>query len=634
MDAASFLAAYKDAQSGFAVPASLSGRFQLVSCLKHAPQSQVYLLTGADGAPYILRVTPAASYDRLLREHLTLRRLHDPAFPHPVACFREGDRAYLIREYVPGTPLSELVENGDPMSPARAAKFAREICAVLEKLHALDPPVIHRDIKPHNFIMTPEGKLRLVDLDAAAEYRPESWLDTVVMGTAATAAPEQFGFKRCDMRTDVYGVGMLMVFLMTGDYDPRAFFKAPLSRAPRRIVKKCLRFDPEMRYPTMARLSRALARWQKGWRALPVAVSLALVLAMCAYGLHAWRGQIWHAVAEYTVAASREEYVFFSPLVEKAVRLQLDRPTGRVSMEDLQKITKIFICGNDVYKDADELWTEGDELHLDNVLYEGSGTVGDLSDLKNMPNLKEIGLSRLGLSDLSPLVGLHPTALYLAGNGIENLIEISKIGSLETLDLSDNPMSGLLCIESLTNLKTLDIGATNVQEFSPLLEINLESLDAFDMLQSPDLSALPAMTTLKTFCSNNLTPDQWAPLTGMTWLEGLTLNDCGVTDISFLNDFKQLVWLNFHNNPISSLEPLRDNQTLVYIGMDNIGLPDLSVFATMPNLVQLGIRWNSNADLSALDDMPKLELLFISTDMLPNLPHPVEECPFTVDWCD
>lgn len=634
MDAARFLASYEAEQPGFRVPDSLADRFTLISCLKYAPGGQVYLLTGADGKPYILRVAPAEALDRLLREHLTLRMLHDPAFPHPVACFREGNGAYLIREYIPGTPLSELVENGDPMPPARAVKYAREICAILSKLHALNPPVIHRDIKPHNFILTPEGKLCLVDLDAASEYRPDSWLDTVVLGTAATAAPEQFGYRRCDMRTDVYGVGMVLVFLMTGDFDLRAFFRSHISRAPKRIVKKCVRFDPEMRYSSMEQLSRALARWQHGRRRVPVAAALILVLALIASGAYANRRAIWSAAANYAATAAQEDYAFYSPLVESAVRVQLDRPTGRITKADLRNVERLYICGDQAYGDGGQMAYQGTDCYLYGERYAGYGDVGSLADLSNMPNLREVGLSRLRISDLTPLIGHRLDFLALCGNDIENLDVISRLDTVYSLYMADNPLVSLEGIEGMLNLRDLDISATRVTDLSPLASTQLDTLKAFDMPDDIDLSALSSISTIRRLLLRGVSPAKCSFLAGMTELTSLTLFYSGVTDFSFLKNMVNLRDLCVAGNPGGSLEALSGLVNLQSLSAESCELKSLSGIENLPNLVELNVGSNPSADLSLLDSLPALNRLGLTRDMEDHLPRPADEYPFEIIWED
>ncbi len=634
MDAARFLDAYAAGQD-FQVPESLAGRYSLVSCLKDAPSGQVYLLTGADDRLYILRVGPREAFDRFLREHLTLRQLHDPAFPHPVACFQDGNAAYLIREYIPGTPLSEFVENGDPLAPKRAVQYARAICSILEKLHALDPPVIHRDIKPHNIMRTPEGQLRLVDLDAAAQYRPESWLDTAVLGTAATAAPEQFGYQRCDVRTDIYGVGMLLVFLMTGGYDLRDFLRIRMRNAPKRIVRKCARFDPEMRYPSMARLSCALGRWQRRRWLLIAVLALTLILALGTVGIWSNKEAILRTIAHGAIAATSAEYVFASPLVERAVRLQLNRPNGTIRKADLADVEKLFICGNEVYKNASDLWVHGDEIELLGNSYEGYGFLEDLTDFRYMPNLNEVGLARLGLTDLSPLGSLHLERLVAPGNQIYNLNAIARIDGIIDLDLCDNPLSSLDGIDAMDELRQLRIDATQVTDLSPLIGMRLEELHDELMPDAVDASALLQMTSLRIFVGRAVSAEQLACLAQMPQLEQLSIPYSNLKDLSALQNLENLTLLQVSGNKIGTLAEMAYFPKLDTIYADDCGLTSITGIESLAKLSKLSISDNPNvADLSPLLSVKSLTQLVMMHQLEQRLPRPEAELPFEIIWGD
>jgi serine/threonine protein kinase len=231
----------------------------VLSCLKHAADRQVYRMSDrVSGAQFVLKLAPSAEIGALRREHDLLRRLHDEAFPHPGACFEWGGSACLMREYVPGRSLSEQVEDSGPFPEARTVEIARKVCEIVRRLHHGTPPVVHRDIKPQNLILAPDGAMRLVDLDAAQELSAEKTEDTVVMGSAATAAPEQFGYRRCDARTDVYAIGMLLIFLLTGGYSRAGLDGAPASRGLKRTIARCIRFDPLRRFKSVDQLARRL----------------------------------------------------------------------------------------------------------------------------------------------------------------------------------------------------------------------------------------------------------------------------------------------------------------------------------------------------------------------------------------
>lgn len=121
-----------------------------------------------------------------------------------------------------------------------------DVCGALEVLHSAEPPIVHRDVKPENIMVTDSGRAVLMDYDASKRVKADQSRDTVLLGTRDSAAPEQYGFGASDVRTDVYGVGKLLD-TMLGAHP-----------AYRRVIGKATRLDPARRYQNIAALKRAL----------------------------------------------------------------------------------------------------------------------------------------------------------------------------------------------------------------------------------------------------------------------------------------------------------------------------------------------------------------------------------------
>jgi serine/threonine-protein kinase len=142
-------------------------------------------------------------------------------------------------------------------------KWAKQITEALIYLHSSKPnPVIYRDMKPSNLILNKDGKIVIVDFGIAREYKQESKGDTTHMGTIGYAAPEQFGGRQTDARTDIYSLGVTLYHLATGkgpnappyDLRPIREVKATLSVGLEYIIAKCTKADPEQRYQSAAAL--------------------------------------------------------------------------------------------------------------------------------------------------------------------------------------------------------------------------------------------------------------------------------------------------------------------------------------------------------------------------------------------
>ena len=146
------------------------------------------------------------------------------------------------------------------MEPREVAKVGVDMCRALELCERND--IIHRDIKPENIMVTPDGSIRLLDMDAARMVREKKSADTDLIGTVGYAAPEQYGFGTSDERTDIYSLGVVLCELVTGSL--------PKDRIPQgrlgKIIRKCTQIDPVNRYKNVQELQVALSVFDTGYR--------------------------------------------------------------------------------------------------------------------------------------------------------------------------------------------------------------------------------------------------------------------------------------------------------------------------------------------------------------------------------
>lgn len=185
----------------------------------------------------------------------TLRDRHINGIPEIIELIEEDDRLIVIEEYIGGQTLRAILDNGNLFPEEEAVSITEQVCMIIRDLHAADPPIIHRDIKPSNIIRTPDGSIRLLDMNAARKVVTGKSEDTQLIGTVGYAAPEQFGFGASTVQTDLYAIGVLLCELMTG--------VLPKEKIPRgktgRIIRKCTRLDPKDRYKSVQDLLDALA---------------------------------------------------------------------------------------------------------------------------------------------------------------------------------------------------------------------------------------------------------------------------------------------------------------------------------------------------------------------------------------
>lgn len=152
------------------------------------------------------------------REAMLLARVQHPLFPEYRGHFIEGEGHYLLMEYICGMNLGSYVRKRGKLSQKRAVQIAMELAEGLTYLHEQSEQIIFRDIKPENVLIQQDGKVRLVDLGCA--YMSGS-VSNGRAGSPGYAAPEQFDETgEVGMESDVYALGMLLHFMLTGCETP------------------------------------------------------------------------------------------------------------------------------------------------------------------------------------------------------------------------------------------------------------------------------------------------------------------------------------------------------------------------------------------------------------------------------
>ena len=168
-----------------------------------------------------------------------------PNIPKIERLWEENNYLYVIEEYIQGQTLEEYLAHNYPTEEFSLYVII-ELCKALEHLHKAKPPIVHRDIKPSNIMITNDNNIKLIDYDAAKTHDSRKSQDTVLIGTAGSAAPEQYGFGQSDSRTDIYGLGILMKILFNKNekYTP--------------IITKATEIAPKDRYNNISDFKYAL----------------------------------------------------------------------------------------------------------------------------------------------------------------------------------------------------------------------------------------------------------------------------------------------------------------------------------------------------------------------------------------
>ena len=191
-------------------------------------------------------------YSRDVYEQLASVRIE--GVPAVKECVADDRKLIVVEEYVQGRSLKQVLDEQGLLNEEQAYDIAVQLADILVRLHQLEPAIVHRDIKPSNIIIEKNGHVNLIDFNAARHVNADKNEDTRMLGTVYFAAPEQFGFGQSDERTDIYGLGATINYIMTGDKPGAGIAECRFSD----ILKKCLMVDAKDRYQSAEELRGVL----------------------------------------------------------------------------------------------------------------------------------------------------------------------------------------------------------------------------------------------------------------------------------------------------------------------------------------------------------------------------------------
>lgn len=213
------------------------------------------------------------------REGQILSNLRHPGVPGFIDFLEnEHQELAIIMEWVDGTALDEVLESaGRPLSLSEAIPISLMAGQVLECLAEQDPPVVFRDLKPSNLMISRSGRIYFIDFGIARHFHSNRNRDTQELGTPGFCAPEQYGHGQSSPASDVYALGTTLFHLLTRQ-DPQKYnFQFPAlsdflpSENPgvpqlSAVLKKCLQIQPKDRYGGPSELLREL---EAVWLSIP-----------------------------------------------------------------------------------------------------------------------------------------------------------------------------------------------------------------------------------------------------------------------------------------------------------------------------------------------------------------------------
>lgn len=599
------------------LPEDMQEYWTVYECLKESEDSSTFLVKEtATGILCVLKWGRNRQTEFLRNEMEIMKKMADrklSGIPKAYRIFEENGEVYLVREYIEGMSLAQMVLQKGGISEAEICRISRKICQTAEQFQNPNEPMIHRDIKPENIVVTPGGEVVFIDFGTMRSYKKDGSRDTFVVGTRGTAAPEQYGYTQTDQRTDVYAIGQTMLYMVSESYEMNQLSECAVSRRMKKIIEKACSFEPDKRYGDAAQLRRAVEKCQANNRKKvykKAGAVFGLIAAGYILAIFSPDGTVIEnkriETAEQSAAEEQiqAEITFREELIEEAVRKELGlSKTDKITASMLENVRKLRIVGKEILDDEDTFWGEGRHVDgKDSSFGSVRGNITDLSDLAQMVNLEELALCNQKIEDISGLKELPLKKLYLSKNMITDFSVLLNLIDLDTLCIMENPAENLSVIGECTGILRLNIQGMNLTDIDFLKNLSLDYLDMSNMeVENNIFEPLAEMKKLDTLCMCDVNEAAAETLSQMSTLKALFMwgDSTILENLKPLKGMTQLETLAF-TTQISSLEGIEQFPSLNFLSVSFSLVKDLSPVTGAKNLQVIDI---SNADIENFEPL-------------------------------
>lgn len=599
------------------LPEDMQEHWTVYECLKESEDSSTFLVKETvTGILCVLKWGRNRQAEFLRNEMEIMEKMADrklSGIPKTYRIFEENGEVYLVREYIEGMSLAQMVLQKGGISEAEICRISRKICQTAEQFQNPDEPMIHRDIKPENIVVTPGGEVVFIDFGTMRSYKKDGSRDTFVVGTRGTAAPEQYGYTQTDQRTDVYAIGQTMLYMVSESYEMNQLSECAVSRRMKKIIEKACSFEPDKRYGDAAQLRRAVEKCQANNRKKvykKAGAVFGLIAAGYILAIFSPDGTVIEnkriETAEQSEAEEQiqAEIIFREELIEEAVRKELGlSKTDKITASMLENVRKLRIVGKEILDDEDTFWGEGRHVDgKDSSFGSVRGNITDLSDLAQMVNLEELALCNQKIEDISGLKELPLKKLYLSKNMITDFSVLLNLIDLDTLCIMENPAENLSVIGECTGILRLNIQGMNLTDIDFLKNLSLDYLDMSNMeVENNIFEPLTEMKKLDTLCMCDVNEAAAETLSQMSTLKALFMwgDSTILENLKPLKGMTQLETLAF-TTQISSLEGIEQFPSLNFLSVSFSLVKDLSPVTGAKNLQVIDI---SNADIKNFEPL-------------------------------
>ena len=629
------------------LPEDMQEHWTVYECLKESEDSSTFLVKEtATGILCVLKWGRNRQTEFLRNEMEIMEKMADrklSGIPKTYRIFEENGEVYLVREYIEGMSLAQMVLQKGGISEAEICRISRKICQTAEQFQNPDEPMIHRDIKPENIVVTPGGEVVFIDFGTMRSYKKDGSRDTFVVGTRGTAAPEQYGYTQTDQRTDVYAIGQTMLYMVSESYEMNQLSECAVSRRMKKIIEKACSFEPDKRYGDAAQLRRAVEKCQANNRKKvykKAGAVFGLIAAGYILAIFSPDGTVIEnkriETAEQSAAEEQiqAEIIFREELIEEAVRKELGlSKTDKITASMLENVRKLRIVGKEILDDEDTFWGEGRHVDgKDSSFGSVRGNITDLSDLAQMVNLEELALCNQKIEDISGLKELPLKKLYLSKNMITDFSVLLNLIDLDTLCIMENPAENLSVIGECTGILRLNIQGMNLTDIDFLKNLSLDYLDMSNVeVENNIFEPLTEMKKLDTLCMCDVNEaaaetlsqmstlkalfmwgdstilENLKPLKGMTHLETLAFT----TQISSLEGIEQFPSLNFLSvsfSLVKDLSPVTGAKNLQVIDISNADIKNFEPLFGHSGLTEVHCTEEQKEEIMKIDSSPDFEI--------------------------
>ena len=599
------------------LPEDMQEHWTVYECLKESEDSSTFLVKETvTGILCVLKWGRNRQAEFLRNEMEIMEKMADrklSGVPKAYRIFEENGEVYLVREYIEGMSLAQMVLQKGGISEAEIYRISRKICQTAEQFQNPDEPMIHRDIKPENIVVTPGDEVVFIDFGTMRSYKKDGSRDTFVVGTRGTAAPEQYGYTQTDQRTDVYAIGQTMLYMVSESYEMNQLSECAVSRRMKKIIEKACSFEPDKRYGDAAQLRRAVEKCQANNRKKvykKAGAVFGLIAAGYILAIFSQDGTVIEnkriETAEQSAAEEQiqAEITFREELIEEAVRKELGlSKTDKITASMLEDVRKLRIVGKEILDDEDTFWGEGHHVDgKDSSFGSVRGNITDLSDLAQMVNLEELALCNQKIEDISGLKELPLKKLYLSKNMITDFSVLLNLIDLDTLCIMENPAENLSVIGECTGILRLNIQGMNLTDIDFLKNLSLDYLDMSNVeVENNIFEPLSEMKKLDTLCMCDVNEAAAEILSQMSTLKALFMwgDSTILENLKPLKGMTQLETLAF-TTQISSLEGIEQFPSLNFLSVSFSLVKDLSPVTGAKNLQVIDI---SNADIKNFEPL-------------------------------